>query len=159
MMRVGWGVDVHPFGGTHPLVLGGHLIDDDVLVSATSDGDVASHAVTDAMLGAAGLGDIGMHFPSSDERWHGAPSTEMLRTAVAKAAEVGVFPEYVDVTVLLQWVRIAPHRDQIRAGLAEALGLSVDRVSVKATTTDGLGFVGRDEGIAATAVLTARVEA
>ncbi len=159
MMRVGWGVDVHPFGGTHPLVLGGHLIDDDVLVSATSDGDVASHAVTDAMLGAAGLGDIGMHFPSSDERWYGAPSTEMLRTAVAKAAEVGVFPEYVDVTVLLQWVRIAPHRDQIRAGLAEALGLSVDRVSVKATTTDGLGFVGRDEGIAATAVLTARVEA
>lgn len=158
MIRVGWGVDVHPFGGTHPLVLGGHLVDEEVLVSATSDGDVVSHAVTDAMLGAAGLGDIGMHFPSSDDSWQDAPSTEMLRIAVGKAAAVGVHPEYVDVTIVLQWVRIDPHRDPIRAGIAHALGLPTDRVSIKATTTDGLGFVGRHEGIAATAVLTARVE-
>lgn len=154
-MRVGWGVDVHPLGGQPPVILGGVVIDSTRGVHATSDGDVAAHAVCDALLGAASLGDLGLHFPSTDPRWHGVSSLELLRAVVAMAAEAGVRPVFVDVTVVAEDVRVSPFRDAIREGLAGALGLDVVDVSVKATTTDGLGLVGRGEGIAAMAAVTA----
>lgn len=157
-MRVGWGVDVHPLGGEPPVILGGVIVDPTRGVHATSDGDVAAHAVCDALLGAAGLGDLGQHFPSSDPRWHGASSLDLLRHVVAMAAEAGVTADYVDVTVVAEDVRVSPHRQAIREGLAGAIGLDPSLVSVKATTTDGLGLVGRGEGIAAMAVVTARTD-
>lgn len=134
------------------------MVDTDRGVDATSDGDVACHAVTDAVLGAANLGDMGQHFPSSDPRWEGADSREMLRESVRMAAAAAVRVSYVDVTVISQSVRIDPVREQIRAGLAHALSLPPEQVSVKATTTDRLGALGRDEGLAAMAVVTAFVE-
>lgn len=133
------------------------MVSDQLGVRATSDGDVAAHAVVDALLGAACLGDLGTHFPSEDPRWIDADSLEMVSDSVAKAAKVGVHPEHVDVTVIAQNVRVAPHRDAIRRGLAGALGLDIEAVSVKATTTDGMGFIGNGEGIGAVAVMTARV--
>ncbi len=153
--RVAWGFDAHRFGGDPPVLLGGVVVDPGRGVAATSDGDVLAHAVADALLGAAVLGDLGVHFPSDDPRWVGADSLAMLRTAVAAARAAGVAPVFLDATVVAQTVRVAPHRDAIRRALAGALGLPEGRVSVKATTTDGLGFLGRDEGIAAVAVLTA----
>ena len=155
-MRVGWGVDVHPLGGPPPVILGGVVVDPTRGVHATSDGDVAAHAVCDALLGAAALGDLGLHFPSSDPRWHGASSLDLLREVVTMAADAGVVPTFVDVTIVAEDVRVSPHRDAIRKGLAEVLGLDPVDVSVKATTTDGLGLVGRGEGIAAMAAVTAR---
>jgi 2-C-methyl-D-erythritol 2,4-cyclodiphosphate synthase len=155
--RVGIGFDVHAFNSTPPIVLGGVVVDTERGVDATSDGDVVCHAVTDAVLGAANLGDMGMHFPSSDSRWHGADSTEMLRESVRMAADKSLSVLAVDVTVISQSVRIGPFRDAIRAGLAAAVGLDAERVSVKATTTDSIGALGRDEGIAAMAVVTAVV--
>ncbi|MEX2655676.1 MAG: 2-C-methyl-D-erythritol 2,4-cyclodiphosphate synthase [Acidimicrobiia bacterium] len=156
--RVGIGFDVHRFGTTPPVLIGGVIVDTERGLDATSDGDVACHAVTDAVLGAANLGDMGMHFPSSDTRWHDADSIEMLRESVRMAAARSVSMVAVDVTVISQSVRIAPFRDQIRAGIAGALGVDSERVSVKATTTDHLGALGRDEGIAAMAVVTARID-
>ncbi|MEX1043318.1 MAG: 2-C-methyl-D-erythritol 2,4-cyclodiphosphate synthase [Acidimicrobiia bacterium] len=156
--RVGIGFDVHRFGATPPVLIGGVIVDTERGLDATSDGDVACHAVTDAVLGAANLGDMGMHFPSSDTRWHDADSIEMLRESVRMAAARSVSMVAVDVTVISQSVRIGPFRDQIRAGIAGALGVDSDRVSVKATTTDHLGALGRDEGIAAMAVVTARID-
>ncbi len=155
-MRVAWGVDVHQLGGDPPVILGGVVVDGVRGVHATSDGDVAAHAVCDALLGAACLGDLGQHFPSSDVRWHGASSVDLLRQVVAMAGDVGVLTDFVDVTIVAEDVRVSPHRQAIRDGLAAALGIDVSAVSVKATTTDGLGLVGRGEGIAAMAVLTAR---
>jgi 2-C-methyl-D-erythritol 2,4-cyclodiphosphate synthase len=154
-VRVGWGFDVHPLSDVPPVVLGGVVVDETKGVHATSDGDVAAHAVCDALLGAAGLGDLGVHFPSSDPRWHGASSLELVRHVVILVSHVGVRASFVDVTVVAEHVRVSPHRDSIRLGLASALGLDVAEVSVKATTTDGLGLVGRGEGIAAMAVVTA----
>lgn len=159
MLRVGWGVDVHAFGGTRALVLGGCPIPGAPPVEATSDGDVVAHSVTDALLGAANLGDMGTHFPSSDDRFEGADSLDLLARAVLLAAGAGVHPVFVDVTIVVQSVRVAPHRTAIQRGLARALGLGESAVSVKATTTDRLGFIGRDEGIAALAVLTAEATA
>jgi 2-C-methyl-D-erythritol 4-phosphate cytidylyltransferase/2-C-methyl-D-erythritol 2,4-cyclodiphosphate synthase len=159
VLRVGWGVDVHAFGGTRSLVLGGCPIPGAPAVEATSDGDVVAHSVTDALLGAANLGDMGTHFPSSEHRFDGADSLDLLTRAVSLAAGAGVRPVFVDVTIVVQSVRIAPHRTAIRQGLARALGLGDSAVSVKATTTDRLGFIGRDEGIAAVAVLTAEATA
>jgi 2-C-methyl-D-erythritol 2,4-cyclodiphosphate synthase len=155
-MRVGWGVDIHQLGGEPPVILGGVIVDPTRGVHATSDGDVAAHAVCDALLGAAGLGDLGQHFPSSDSRWNGVSSLELLRRVVAMAGEAGVFTDFVDVTVVAEEIRVSPHRKAIRDGLAAAMGIDVDNVSVKATTTDGLGLVGRGEGIAAMAIVTAR---
>lgn len=155
-MRVGWGVDVHPLGGDPPVILGGVVVDETRGVHATSDGDVAAHAVCDALLGAACLGDLGQHFPSSDARWHGVSSLELLRRVVAMAGDAGVLTDFVDVTIVAEDVRVSPHRQAIRDGLAAAIGIDVSAVSVKATTTDGLGLVGRGEGIAAMAVVTAR---
>jgi 2-C-methyl-D-erythritol 2,4-cyclodiphosphate synthase len=152
--RVGWGFDAHRLDGDPPLKLGGVVVSDSVGVSATSDGDMLAHAVTDALLGACALGDIGAQFPSDDPASAGADSMELLKQVVAMASGGGWRASHVDVTVIGESVRVAPHRDQIRANLASVLGLDVSRVSVKATTTDGLGFIGRGEGIAAVSVVT-----
>ncbi len=151
-MRIGHGFDAHRFGGTPPLVLGGVVVDEHRGVEATSDGDVAIHALVDALLGAAALGDLGRHYPSSDERWHGVSSMELLSDTVRRLTGAGFAVGNVDVTVLSESVRIAPHREAMRSALAATLGVAVGSVSVKATTTDGLGFVGRGEGVAALAV-------
>jgi 2-C-methyl-D-erythritol 2,4-cyclodiphosphate synthase len=153
--RVGWGFDAHRLDGEPPLRLGGVIVSDTVGVSATSDGDVLAHAITDALLGACALGDLGEHFPSDDPASKGADSMGLLRRAVTMAADAGWTTAHVDATVVVESIRVAPHRAEIIAGLGEALSLSKSAVSVKATSTDGLGFVGRGEGLAAIAVLTA----
>jgi len=132
--------------------IGGIVVAEDRGLIASSDGDVALHAVTDAILGAAALGDLGTHFPSSDEQWHGADSAVLLARAAEMAEGRGLVVDSVDITVIAQNVRIAPHREAMRRRLAEILALPLDRVSVKATTTDGMGYLGNDEGIAAVAV-------
>ena len=152
-MRVGWGVDAHRFSPEGLVVLGGVIVDESRGVEATSDGDVAAHALTDAVLGACALGDLGEFYPSSDPRWSGADSIAILRDALGRAAAAGFRPTSADVTVIAQSLRIAPHRDNIRVALAAALGVPVQACSVKATTTDTMGFIGRDEGIAAVAVV------
>ena len=152
-MRVGWGVDAHRFAPQGFILLGGVIVDDTRGIVATSDGDVASHALTDAVLGAAALGDLGEFYPSSDPRWTGADSLLILRDAVARAATAGLHPTSTDVTIVAQSIRIAPHRDTIRAAFAAALGIPIKACSVKATTTDSMGFIGRDEGIAVLAVV------
>jgi 2-C-methyl-D-erythritol 2,4-cyclodiphosphate synthase len=153
--RVGLGFDVHRFSTTPPILLGGVAVDTERGAEATSDGDVACHAVADAVLGAANLGDMGMHFPSSESRWHGADSAEMLAECVRMAADKHVYLVSVDLTIISESVRIGPFREAIRAGIAGAIGLDTERVSVKATSTDGIGSIGRDEGLAAMAVVTA----
>lgn len=152
--RVGWGFDAHPLDGNPPMILGGVIVSDSVGVIATSDGDVLAHAVIDAVLGACALSDIGEHFPSDDPSSRGADSLVVLGALVAKAAAAGWQIAHVDGTVVVEQVRIAPHRGAIRAKLAPVLGIPLDSVSVKATTTDGLGFIGRGEGVAAVAVVT-----
>jgi 2-C-methyl-D-erythritol 2,4-cyclodiphosphate synthase len=152
---VGWGFDAHRFGGDPPLRLGGVVVAADRGLEGTSDSDVVAHAVADAVLGAAALADMGEWFPSSDPRWAGADSMEMLRTVAGRAAAEGWVPGHVDVTVVAQTVRVAPHRDTMRHNLAAALDVPVAVISVKATTSDGMGFTGRNEGIAAVAVVTA----
>ncbi len=153
--RVGWGMDAHRFGGEPPLLLAGVVADSGRGVEATSDGDVVAHAVADALLGAAGLGDLGTHFPSDDARWRDADSMELLSNVAGMAAAAGCRVTGLDVTVIAQTVRVAPHRDAMRSALAVRLGLDPADVSVKATSTDRMGFTGRDEGIAAVAVVTA----
>lgn len=156
-VRVGWGYDAHRFDDSPPLILGGVVVDPERGVAATSDGDVVAHAVVDAVLGAAGLGDIGEHFPSDDPRWEGSDSMSMVRHAAMAAREGGWLVTGCDVTVVAEKVRIAPHRHAIRGKLGDRLGvIEPESVSVKATTTDGLGFIGRDEGIAVTAVVVLR---
>ena len=130
------------------------MVADDRGLVATSDGDVAFHAVADAILGAAALGDLGTHFPSSAAEWNGVDSSVLLATVVDIAADAGLTVHNIDVTIIAQTVRISPHRTAMRRRLSEILSVPVDRVSVKATTTDGMGYLGRDEGIAATAVVT-----
>jgi 2-C-methyl-D-erythritol 2,4-cyclodiphosphate synthase len=153
-MRVGHGFDAHRLGGGPPLVLGGVVVDEDHGLVATSDGDVAIHALIDALLGAAALGDLGTHFPSADPRWEGSSSLDLLGRAVELLGERGLGVVNVDVTIIAQSIRVAPHREAMRSAIAGVLGVGVDAVSVKATTTDGLGFLGRDEGIAALATAT-----
>jgi 2-C-methyl-D-erythritol 2,4-cyclodiphosphate synthase len=152
--RVGWGIDAHPFNDEPPLLLAGVGVSDEVGAEATSDGDVLAHAVIDAVLGACVLGDIGDHFPSSDPEMAGADSMEMLRRAVRLAGAAGWRVVHLDATVVGERIRVAPHREAIRQSLAGGLGIEVAAVSVKATGTDGLGFVGSGEGIMATAVAT-----
>jgi 2-C-methyl-D-erythritol 2,4-cyclodiphosphate synthase len=152
--RVGWGYDVHALNDEPPLTLGGVVVSHTQGVAATSDGDVLAHAITDALLGACVLGDVGQHFPSDDPVFEDADSMFLLRQAATMVMAKGFRPEHVDSTVVVENIRIAPHRDVIRDNLADALGIGVESVSLKATTTDGLGFVGRDEGIAAIAVVT-----
>lgn len=152
--RVGWGFDAHRFGGSGPVVLAGIVVDQTRGIEATSDGDVVAHAVADALLGALALGDIGMHFPSSDPEMDGADSMELLSKAVRIIEDRGSLIGNVDVTVVAQSVRIGPHRDEMRDRLAATLRIDRSSVSVKATTTDGMGSIGRDEGIAVAAVVT-----
>lgn len=152
--RVGWGFDAHRLDGDPPLKLGGVIVSESDGVSATSDGDLVAHAVTDALLGACVLGDIGEHFPSSDPGLAEADSMGLLRRATTLATASGWRVAHLDVTVVAQSVRVSPHRGAIRQGLADALDVSVDVVSVKATTTDGLGFTGTGKGVAAVAVVT-----
>ena len=154
MTRVGWGFDAHRFGSSDPLMLCGVEVPSGPGLVATSDGDVALHAVIDSILGAAALGDLGEHFPSSDPRWHGVASRVLLVLARDLVEESGRVVSNIDVTIVAESVLIAPHRFAMREVLADSLGLDLDAVSVKASSTDGMGFVGRDEGIAATAVAT-----
>lgn len=152
--RTGQGVDVHPFAAGRRLVLCGVEIPGGPGLAGHSDADVALHAVTDAVLGACGAGDIGEHFPPSDERWRDAASDHFLRHALALAGRDGWRVVHCDVTLLAERPRIAPHRAAMRARLAGLLGVEVARANVKATTSEGLGFVGRGEGIVALAVVT-----
>jgi 2-C-methyl-D-erythritol 2,4-cyclodiphosphate synthase len=154
MVRTGLGIDTHAFAPGRPLVLGGVRIPHDEGLAGHSDADVLTHAIIDALLGAAGLGDIGGHFPDTDPGFKDADSVELLRTVVAELHERGFSIGNVDVTVVLERPKLSPHRDAIRATLASALGLPPDAVNVKATTGEGLGFVGRGEGAAAMAVAT-----
>jgi len=151
---VGIGYDCHRLVEGRPLVLGGVEIGHDRGLAGHSDADVLAHAVTDALLGAAGMGDIGQHFPDTDERWRGADSIELLRAVVALLAEHRLAPANVDCTVIIEAPAISPHRERIRRRLADALGLDSGRVNVKATTSEGMGFVGAGEGAAALAVAT-----
>jgi len=152
--RVGQGVDVHPFAAGRRLVLCGLEIPGATGLAGHSDADVALHAVTDAVLGACGAGDIGDHFPPAEERWRDADSGQFLRHAVALAAAGGWRVVHCDLTLLAEQPRIAPHRAAMRARLAGLLGVEPERASVKATTAEGMGFVGRGEGIVALAVVT-----
>jgi 2-C-methyl-D-erythritol 2,4-cyclodiphosphate synthase len=152
-MRVGWGMDAHRFSDAGRVLLGGVVVEEAMGVEATSDGDVVAHALVDALLGAAALGDIGGRYPSDEPRWAGADSMAMLAESYDEVRALGMEPSSVDVTVVAEHVRVAPHRDRIRAAIAAVLDLDIERVSVKATTTDGMGFTGRGEGIAAMAVV------
>jgi 2-C-methyl-D-erythritol 2,4-cyclodiphosphate synthase len=151
-MRVGLGTDAHRFGGPGRTVLGGVVVDEHRGVEATSDGDVLAHAAADALLGAAALGDLGALFPSSGPRWRGADSMALLAEVVERVHRAGYRVSSLDATVLAEKVHVSPHRDAIRRRLAGVLQVEAARVSVKGTSTDGLGFLGRDEGLAALVV-------
>jgi 2-C-methyl-D-erythritol 2,4-cyclodiphosphate synthase len=153
-MRIGWGFDAHRFGGSGPVVLAGIVVDPTRGMEATSDGDVVAHAVADALLGALALGDIGVHFPSSDPEMEGMDSMELLAKVVRIVEDRGSLVGNVDVTVIAQSVRIGPHREEMRDRLAAIVRIDRSSVSVKATTTDEMGSIGRDEGIAVTAAVT-----
>ena len=151
-MRIGHGFDAHAHGGDRGLRLGGVELPGAPGVVAHSDGDVVLHALMDALLGAAAAGDLGELFPPGDERWRGADSGALLREVLALLRARGWRPVNVDITVVARRVRIAPHRAAMAASIARLLGVDADRVGVKATTTDGLGALGRGEGVAAHAV-------
>ena len=151
-MRIGHGYDLHALADSRRLVLGGVDIPHGRGPIAHSDGDVLLHAVADALLGAAALGDIGQHFPDTDPAFAGADSRRLLREVAEQVRRAGYQVANVDATVLAQRPKLAPHRDAMRANIAADLGLSIAQVSVKATTTEGLGPVGRQEAIAAHAV-------
>jgi 2-C-methyl-D-erythritol 2,4-cyclodiphosphate synthase len=153
-VRTGIGVDTHAFASGRPLILGGVDIPHEEGLAGHSDADVLTHAIVDALLGAAGLGDIGEHFPDTDPRFAGADSIEMLRTVVAFLEQNGFTVEHVDSTVMIERPKLAPYRDAMRDCLARALGVPLSGVSVKATTGERMGFVGRGEGVAAMAVAT-----
>ena len=155
-LRVGLGVDAHAFGEGVPLVLGGVRIDHPRGLVGHSDGDVVAHALTDALLGAAGLADIGALFPSDDERYRGADSLDLLAGAYDRVRDTGFLLVNADCVVIGQEPQIAPHREDMRARLAGALGVSAELVNVRATTTDRLGFTGRGEGLAAQAIALLR---
>ena len=153
-VTTGLGYDCHRFAEGRPLVLGGVTIEHDRGLDGHSDADVLTHAIIDAMLGACALGDIGQHFPDTDPRYRGADSIELLRATVSVLAQAGFATEHVDATVVIEAPKLAPARDAMRVRLAEALGLAVEHVSVKATRGEGMGFVGRQEGAAALAIAT-----
>lgn len=151
------GFDVHRLEAGQELWLGGIRIPHDKGLSGHSDADVALHAITDALLGTISAGDIGMHFPPSDPKWRGAASAQFLDHAAGLVRQRGGIIDFVDLTLMCEAPKIGPHRDAIRAGIAAILGLDTDRVSVKATTTERLGFTGRGEGMAAQAIATVRI--
>jgi 2-C-methyl-D-erythritol 2,4-cyclodiphosphate synthase len=151
--RIGQGLDVHAFGAGDHVMLGGVRIAHDRGLIAHSDGDVAIHALCDALLGSVALGDIGQHFPPGDDRWRNAEGARLLGEVVQKLANQGWHPVNVDVTIACESPRIGPHVAAMREALAAILRISVSSVSVKATTTEQLGFCGRGEGVAAMAIV------
>jgi 2-C-methyl-D-erythritol 2,4-cyclodiphosphate synthase len=153
-ITTGIGYDCHQFAPGRPLVLGGIRLEHSRGLLGHSDADVLTHAVIDALLGAAGLGDIGEHFPDTDQRYAGADSLELLSAALALLAAGGYVPRHVDVTVVIERPKLAPVREAIRANLAERLQLDPAHVNIKATRGEGMGFIGREEGAAALAVAT-----
>jgi 2-C-methyl-D-erythritol 2,4-cyclodiphosphate synthase len=155
-VRTGIGWDSHRFIAGRPLILGGVELPHDLGLDGHSDADVLTHAVMDALLGAAGLDDIGAHFPDTDERWHGADSVALLAQVAGLLAERGFTVVNVDATICMERPKVGPRRAEMRERLAAALGLEAERVNVKATTGEGMGFVGREEGAAAMAVATIR---
>lgn len=152
-MRIGHGYDAHRFGAGERLVLGGVDIPYDKGLAAHSDGDVVLHALCDALIGAAGRGDIGKHFPDDDPSYENIDSRILLRRVIAILADDGLTVGNADVTIIAEQPRLAPHAPQMRANIAADLGIDAARVNVKATTTEKMGFVGRGEGIAAHAVV------
>jgi 2-C-methyl-D-erythritol 2,4-cyclodiphosphate synthase len=154
--RAGIGYDCHRLADGRRLVIGGVEIPHERGLDGHSDSDVLAHAVIDALLGAAGLGDIGEHFPDTDERWRDADSIVLLEAVVGMVGATGLEVENVDCTVMMEAPKLAPHRQAIRASLARALGLDAASVNVKATTGERMGFVGRGEGVAALAVASLR---
>lgn len=151
-MRVGIGYDSHRFVDGRPLVLGGVVIPHDRGLGGHSDADAVAHAVTDAVLGAAALGDIGTHFPPDQEQWRDADSIALLEQVVELIARQGLRPVNVDVTIVCQAPRVGPHVEPMRTRLAGALGLDLSAVSIKGKSNEGMGWIGRGEGIAALAV-------
>lgn len=156
-IRTGMGFDVHRFAPGDHVWLCGVKVRHDFGLEGHSDADAGLHALTDAILGAIGAGDIGVHFPPNEERWKGAPSQLFLEHAARLVREIGGVISHVDVTLICERPKVGPHRQDMRARVADILGLDIVRVSVKATTTEGLGFTGRREGIAAQAVATIRL--
>jgi 2-C-methyl-D-erythritol 2,4-cyclodiphosphate synthase len=154
VIRTGIGIDTHRLEPGRPLILGGVRIPHELGLAGHTDADVLAHAVIDALLGAAGDGDIGQHFPDTDPRYAGADSLELLRTVVERLVGRGLAIRHVDATVMMERPKLAPHRGAIQASLAGALRVPEDAVNVKATTGEGMGFVGRGEGVAALAVAT-----
>lgn len=154
---IGW--DVHRLVPGRPLILGGVRVESELGLEGHSDADVLTHAVIDALLGAIGAGDVGEHFPDTDERWRGADSLELLRHVDALLAERGAAVVHVDATVMLERPRLLDHKPAMRANLADVLALPPERVNVKATRGEGMGFVGRVEGAAALAIATVETPA
>lgn len=150
----GLGYDCHRFADGRRLVLGGVEVPHDRGLAGHSDADVLTHAIIDALLGAAALGDIGQHFPDTDPRYLNADSIELLRSTMAMLAERGFAARHVDATIVIEHPHVAPVRERIRSILAEAMGLAIEHVNVKATRGEGIGFVGRQEGVAALAIAT-----
>lgn len=158
MHRIGQGIDTHRFAEDRPLVLGGVRIAETGGLEGHSDADAILHALTDALLGAIAAGDIGEYFPSSDPRWKDADSSTFVREAIRLVRERRGTISNVDITVVAQRPRLAPHRNAIRDSVARIIGISGNQVSVKATTTDGLGFTGRGEGLCAIAIAAIEFE-
>ncbi|WP_440888733.1 2-C-methyl-D-erythritol 2,4-cyclodiphosphate synthase [Vibrio sp. WZ-1] len=153
MIRIGHGFDVHKFGGEGPVIIGGVAVPYEQGLIAHSDGDVALHALTDALLGAIAAGDIGRHFPDTDDKWKGANSRELLKDVYRRVKEQGYRLGNADVTIMAQAPKMAPHIDAMCAAIAEDLETDISNINVKATTTERLGFTGRKEGIATEAVV------
>ena len=153
MIRIGHGFDVHKFGGEGPVIIGGVAIPYQQGLIAHSDGDVALHALADALLGAIAAGDIGKHFPDTDEKWKGAGSRELLKDVYRRVQEQGYRLGNADITIIAQAPKMAPYIDAMCAAIAEDLATDISNINVKATTTERLGFTGRKEGIATEAVV------
>jgi len=158
VIRIGQGVDIHPFAPDRPLILGGVRISDTGGLAGHSDADAVLHAVTDALLGAAGAGDIGHYFPSTDERWRNADSSQFVREAKRILDEMSGEIANVDITIIAQQPKLSPHREAMVASIARLLSLPQGQVNVKATTTDHLGFIGRGEGMCAMAIVLVEME-
>ncbi|EHK9186018.1 2-C-methyl-D-erythritol 2,4-cyclodiphosphate synthase [Vibrio vulnificus] len=153
MMRIGHGFDVHKFGGEGPVIIGGVTVPYEQGLIAHSDGDVALHALSDALLGAIAAGDIGRHFPDTDDKWKGADSRELLKDVYRRVKEQGYKLGNADVTIIAQAPKMAPYIDAMREAIAHDLETDIRNINVKATTTERLGFTGRKEGIATEAVV------
>ncbi|MBR9789885.1 MAG: 2-C-methyl-D-erythritol 2,4-cyclodiphosphate synthase [Vibrionaceae bacterium] len=153
MIRIGHGFDVHKFGGEGPVIIGGVAIPYEQGLIAHSDGDVALHALSDALLGAIAAGDIGRHFPDTDDKWKGADSRELLKDVYRRVKEQGYRLGNADITIMAQAPKMAPHIEAMCAAIAQDLETDISNINVKATTTERLGFTGRKEGIATEAVV------